>query len=94
MILKKKKSFLLFIFFILFIIHSLFLGKKSILFLFGNFNIIDELILEKKKLENEKVKLKKFQYNFKNNKEFRKQVLKDKLFFKDKDQKIILYNIE
>ena len=63
-------------------------------FLFGNFNIIDELILEKKKLENEKVKLKKFQYNFKNNKEFRKQVLKDKLFFKDKDQKIILYNIE
>ena len=62
--------------------------------MFGNFNIIDELILEKKKLENEKVKLKKFQYNFKNNKEFRKQVLKDKLFFKDKDQKIILYNIE
>ena len=62
--------------------------------MFGNFNIIDDLILKKKKLENEKVKLEKFQYNFKNNKEFRKQVLKDKLFFKDKDQKIILYNIK
>ena len=94
MILKKKNSFLIFIFLILFIAHSLFMSKKNVFFLFGNFSIIDELILKKQELENQKDELKKFHYNFINNKEFRKQVLKDKLFLKDKDQKIILYNVQ
>ena len=94
MILKKKNSFLIFIFLILFIAHSLFMSKKNVFFLFGNFSIIDELILKKQELENKKDKLKKFHYNFINNKEFRKQVLQDKLFLKDKDQKIILYNVQ
>ena len=94
MILKKKNLFLIFIFFILFIAHSLFMSKKNVFFLFGNFSMIDELILKKKKLENKKDELKKFHNNFINSKEFRKQVLKDKLFLKEKDQKIILYNAQ
>ena len=56
--------------------------------------MIDELTLKKQELENQKDELKKFHYNFINNKEFRKQVLQDKLFLKDKDQKIILYNVQ
>tara|TARA_Y100001934_G_C11796723_1_gene515253 strand:- start:247 stop:531 length:285 start_codon:yes stop_codon:yes gene_type:complete len=94
MILKKRISFLLFIFFILFIAHSFFMSKKNIFFLFGNFSIIDELILKKKKLENKKIELEIFHYNFKHNKEFRKQVLKEELNYKEKGQKIILYNVK
>ena len=94
MILKKKNLFLIFIFFILFIAHSLFMSKKNVFFLFGNFSMIDELILKKKKLENKKIELEIFHYNFKHNKEFRKQVLKEKLNYKEKGQKIILYNVK
>ena len=58
----------------------------------NNFDLINEyqitLINKKKKFE----ALENFLDNFKSSDEFKKIVIKDKLFYKEKDEKIFLYD--
>ena len=91
----NKKRFLLPIYLIImcYLFIEIIFSEKSI------FKFVNNSDLIKKKSDNltEKILIEKelsdFMENFKNNKETRKLVVKEKLFYKEKDEKIIKYKI-
>ena len=68
-------------------------SEKSIFKFVNNFDLIKKQSdnLNKKKLIEKE--LSDFTEKFKNNKELRKLIVKEKLFYKEKDEKIIKYKI-
>ena len=91
----NKKRFLLPVYLIImcYLFIEIIFSEKSI------FKFVNNSDLIKKKSDNltEKILIEKelsdFMENFKNNKETRKLVVKEKLFYKEKDEKIIKYKI-
>ena len=91
----NKKRFLLpiYLIFMCYLFIEIIFSEKSI------FKFVNNSDLIKKKSDNltEKILIEKelsdFMENFKNNKETRKLVVKEKLFYKEKDEKIIKYKI-
>ena len=68
-------------------------SEKSIFKFINNSDLIkkkSDNLSQKKLIEKE---LTDFMENFKNNKESRRLIVKDKLFYKEKDEKIIKYKI-
>ena len=91
----KKKRFLLPIYLIImcYLFIEIIFSEKSIFKFINNSDLIKKKIdnLNKKKLIEKE--LSDFMEKFKNNKESRKLIVKEKLFYKDEDEKIIRYKI-
>ena len=91
----NKKRFLLPIYLIImcYLFIEIIFSEKSIFKFVNNFDLIKKQSdnLNKKKLIEKE--LSDFTEKFKNNKESRKLIVKEKLFYKEKDEKIIKYKI-
>ena len=89
-----KTKFIIFINFSIsfFLLFEILFSEKNIFKFLNNFDLINEyqitLINKKKKFE----ALENFLNDFKSSDEFKKIVIKDKLFYKEKDEKIFLYD--
>ena len=91
----NKKRFLLPIYLIImcYLFIEIIFSEKSIFKFINNSDLIkkkSDNLTKKKLIEKE---LTDFMENFKNNKESRRLIVKDKLFYKEKDEKIIRYKI-
>ena len=91
----NKKRFLLPIYLIImcYLFIEIIFSEKSIFKFVNNFDLIkkqSDNLNNKKLIEKE---LSDFMEKFKNNKETRKLIVKEKLFYKEKDEKIIKYKI-
>ena len=91
----NKKRFLLPVYLIImcYLFIEIIFSEKSIFKFINNSDLIKKIShnLSKKKLIEKE--LTDFMENFKNNKESRRLIVKDKLFYKEKDEKIIRYKI-
>ena len=91
----KKKRFLLPIYLIImcYLFIEIIFSEKSIFKFVNNSDLIKKKTdsLNKKQLIEEE--LSDFMKKFKNNQESRKLIIKEKLFYKEKDEKIIRYKI-
>ena len=91
----NKKRFLLpiYLIFMCYLFIEIIFSEKSIFKFVNNFDLIKKQSdnLNKKKLIEKE--LSDFIEKFKNNKESRKLIVKEKLFYKDEDEKIIRYKI-
>ena len=91
---KKNKINKTFIFLsVMTFILFFFFNKKNLFVIFDNIKIIKNMNLAL--LNNEKKKddiLEKIN-DFENKKEFRELIIKEKLFFKNKSEKVIFYNL-
>ena len=89
-----KSKFISFIYFSIFffLLFEILFSEKNIFKFFYNFDLINEyqitLINKKKEFEI----LENFLDNFKSSDDFKKIVIKDKLFYKEKDEKIFRYD--
>ena len=91
----NKKRFLLPIYLIImcYLFIEIIFSEKSIFKFVNNFDLIKK---QSDNLNNKKIiekELSDFMEKFKNNKETRKLIVKEKLFYKEKDEKIIKYKI-
>ena len=91
----NKKRFLLPVYLIImcYLFIEIIFSEKSIFKFINNSDLIkkkSDNLSKKKLIEKE---LTDFMENFKNNKESRRLIVKDKLFYKEKDEKIIKYKI-
>ena len=89
-----KSRFIFFIYFSIFffMLFEILFSEKNIFKFLKNFDQINkyERTLNNKKIEFET--LNNFLDNFKSLDEQKKNVIKDKLFYKDKDEKVFLYD--
>ena len=89
---KSKFTFFLYYSIFFFLLFEILFSEKNIFTFFNNFDLIykHEINLKNKKKEFET--LNNFLNNFESSNEFKKIVVKDKLFYKDKKEKIYLYD--
>ena len=90
-----NKNILFFSYFLIFffLLFEILFSKKNIFVLVENLNTIkkNDLLITTK--ENEFNSLNNFLIDFKVSKKFREIVIKDKLFYKNKDEKVLRYKI-
>ena len=89
-----KSKFIYFIYFSIsfFLLFEILLSEKNIFKFFNNFGLIKEYQITLKKKKNEFEILENFLNKFKSSDEFKKIVIKDKLFYKEKNEKVFLYD--
>ena len=89
-----KSKFIFFIYYSIFffLLFEILFSEKNIFIFFNNVDLIKkyEITLKNKKKEFET--LNNFLNNFESLDEFQKLVIKDKLFYKDKNEKVFLYD--
>ncbi len=91
----KTSKIYFFIYFLLvfFLMFEILFSEKNVFKFLNNIEIVSKkktIITQKTK---ELEKLESFLKNFENSKEFKKIVVKDKLFYKERDEKVLLYDI-
>lgn len=90
---KNKLSILFYLITICYLFMEIMFSDKGIIKFANN----TKLIQSKENLLSEnlekKSEIKNYLDNFQSNKEFKKMVIKDKLFFRDKIEKVILYKV-
>ena len=92
---KKNKRNQIFIFFSIILLTFFFiLNKKSIFAFFDNLQTIKNMSLLLSNNKSKKEELLEKIDNFENKKEFRELIIKEKLFFKHKSEKVIFYNLD
>ena len=91
-VIKSKFIYLIYYSIFFFLLFEISFSEKNIFTFFNNFDLINkhEINLENKKKEFET--LNNFLNNFENSDEFKKIVIKDKLFYNDKNEKVFLYD--
>ena len=89
---KRKKPFV-FLFIILLILFF-FLNKKNFLIIFDNIQTLKSINYSIFQNEKKKNELEEIISDFENKKEFRELIVKEKLFFKDKSEKVIFYDLD
>ena len=91
-VIKSKFVFLIYYSIFFFLLFEILFSEKNIFTFFNNFDLINkhEINLENKKKELQR--LKSFLNNFENLDEFKKIVIKDKLFYKEKNEKVFRYD--
>ena len=94
MIQKSKRNKIFVFFSIIFLILFFILNKKNIFAIFDNIQIIENMRLLFLNHQNKKEELLEKIDDFENQKEFRELIIKEKLFFKDKSEKVIFYNLD
>ena len=90
-----NKNILFFSYFLIFffLLFEILFSKKNIFVFIENLNTIKKNNLLITTKENEFNSLNNFLINFKVSKKFREIVIKDKLFYKNKDEKVLRYKI-
>ena len=89
---KRNKTFVFLS--IILLILFFFFNKKNFLIIFDNIQTLKGInysILQNEKKKNE---LEEVITDFENKKEFRELIVKEKLFFKDKSEKVIFYDLD
>ena len=91
-VIKSKFIFFIYYSIFFFLLFEILFSEKNIFTFFKNFDLIykHEINLKNKKKEFET--LNNFLNNFESSDEFKKIVIKDKLFYKDKNEKVFLYD--
>ena len=91
-VIKSKFIYLIYYSIFFFLLFEILFSEKNIFTFFKNFDLIykHEINLKNKKKEFET--LNNFLNNFESSDEFKKIVIKDKLFYKDKNEKVFLYD--
>ena len=91
-VIKSKFIFFIYYSIFFFLLFEILFSEKNIFTFFNNIDLINkhELNLKNKKKEFET--LNNFLNNFESSNEFKKIVVKDKLFYKDKNEKVFLYD--
>ena len=91
-VIKSKFTFFIYYSIFFFLLFEILFSEKNIFTFFNNFDLINkhEINLENKKKELQR--LKSFLNNFENLDEFKKIVIKDKLFYKEKNEKVFRYD--
>ena len=91
-VIKSKFIFFIYYSIFFFLLFEILFSEKNIFTFFNNIDLINkhELNLKNKKKEFET--LNNFLNNFESSDEFKKIVIKDKLFYKDKNEKVFLYD--
>ena len=91
-VIKSKFIFFIYYSIFFFLLFEILFSEKNIFTFFNNFDLIykHEINLKNKKKEFET--LNNFLNNFESSNEFKKIVVKDKLFYKDKNEKVFLYD--
>ena len=91
-VIKSKFIFFIYYSIFFFLLFEILFSEKNIFTFFNNFDLIykHEINLKNKKKEFET--LNNFLNNFESSDEFKKLVIKDKLFYKDKNEKVFLYD--
>ena len=89
-----KSKFIYFIYFLIsfFLLFEILFSEKNIFTFFNNFDLIYEYENNLKNKKKEFETLNNFLNNFESSDEFQKIVIKDKLFYKDKNEKVYLYD--
>ena len=89
---KRNKTFVFLS--IILLILFFFFNKKNFLIIFDNIQTLKGInysILQNEKKKND---LEEIISDFENKKEFRELIIKEKLFFKDKSEKVIFYDLD
>lgn len=89
---KTNKTFIFLS--IISLILFFFFNKKNMLIIFDNAQIIKNMNFSLIHNEKKKNDLLEKINDFDNKKEFRELIIKEKLFFKDKSEKVIFYNLD
>ena len=89
---KTNKTFLFLS--IISLIIFFFFNKKNMFMIFDNAQTIKNMNLSLIHNEKKKKDLLEKINDFDNKKEFRELIIKEKLFFKDKSEKVIFYNLD
>ena len=89
-----KSKFIFFIYYSIFffLLFEILFSEKNIFTFFNNFDLIYEYENNLKNKKKEFETLNNFLNNFEGSDEFKKIVIKDKLFYKDKNEKVYLYD--
>ena len=91
--LKNNFIFLLYSLIFFFLIFEMIFSEKNISLFLSNNKTLSQKSVDLKNKEEKKESLELFLNNFKNSTEFRKLIIKEKLFYKDEKEKVFLYKI-
>ena len=91
-VIKSKFIFFIYYSIFLFLLFEILFSEKNIFTFFNNFDLIYEYENNLKNKKKEFETLNNFLNNFEGSNEFKKIIIKDKLFYKDKNEKVYLYD--
>ena len=91
-VIKSKFIFFIYYSIFFFLLFEILFSEKNIFTFFNNFDLIYEYEINLKNKKKEFETLNNFLNNFEGSDEFKKIVIKDKLFYKDKNEKVFLYD--
>ena len=91
-VIKSKFIFFIYYSIFFFLLFEILFSEKNIFTFFNNFDLIYEYENNLKNKKKEFEKHSNFLKNFEGSDEFKKIVIKDKLFYKDKNEKVYLYD--
>jgi len=89
---KSKFIFLIYYSIFFFLLFEILFSEKNIFIFFNNTDLIKKYEINLKNKKKEFETLNNFLNNFEGSEEFKKIVIKDKLFYKDKNEKVYLYD--
>ena len=91
-LIKSKLIFFIYYSTFFFLLFEILFSEKNIFTFFNNFDLIYKYEINLKNKKKEFETLNNFLNNFDSSDEFQKIVIKDKLFYKDKNEKVFLYD--
>ena len=91
-VIKSKFIFLIYYSIFFFLLFEILFSEKNLFIFFKNTDLIKEYEINLKNKKKELETLNNFLNNFENSDEFQKIIIKDKLFYKDKNEKVLLYD--
>ena len=91
-VIKSKFIFFIYYSIFFFLLFEILFSEKNIFTFFNNFDLIYKYEINLKNKKKEFETLNNFLNNFESSDEFKKIVIKDKLFYKDKNEKVYLYD--
>ena len=91
-VIKSKFIFFIYYSIFFFLLFEILFSEKNIFTFFNNFDLIYKYEINLKNKKKEFETLNNFLNNFEGSDEFKKIVIKDKLFYKDKNEKVYLYD--
>ena len=91
-VIKTKFIFFIYYSIFFFLLFEILFSEKNIFTFFNNFDLIYKYEINLKNKKKEFETLNNFLNNFESSNEFKKIVVKDKLFYKDKNEKVYLYD--
>ena len=91
-VIKSKFIFFIYYSIFFFLLFEILFSEKNIFTFFNNFDLIYEYEINLKNKKKEFETLNNFLNNFEGSDEFKKIVIKDKLFYKDKNEKVYLFD--